>query len=100
VPCDCRVLPLAAVPRAAVGRDTRGVVKLVAEARGGRVRGVHAVADDAGEMITAASYAIRAGMTVTDLAEAWAPYLTMSEGLRLVAQAFTRDVSRLSCCAA
>ena len=51
-------------------------------------------------MITAASYAIRAQMTVTDLAEAWAPYLTMSESLRLVAQAFTRDVSRLSCCAA
>jgi len=61
---------------------------------------VHAVADSAGEMITAASYAIRARMTVADLVEAWAPYLTMSEGLRLAAQAFSRDVSRLSCCAA
>jgi mercuric reductase len=100
VACDCRVLPLSAVPRAVVGRDTRGVVKLVAEAGTGRVRGVHAVADSAGEMITAASYAIRAQMTVTGLAEAWAPYLTMSEGLRLAAQAFSRDVSRLSCCAA
>jgi mercuric reductase len=39
-------------------------------------------------------------MTVTDLAETWAPYLTMSEALRLAAQAFTRDISRLSCCAA
>jgi mercuric reductase len=39
-------------------------------------------------------------MTVTDLAGAWVPYLTMSEGLRLAAQAFSRDVSRLSCCAA
>jgi mercuric reductase len=100
VACDCRVVPLSAVPRAVIGRDTRGVVKLVAEAGTGRVRGVHAVADGAGEMITAASYAIRAQMTVTDLAQAWAPYLTMSEGLRLAAQAFTRDVSRLSCCAA
>jgi mercuric reductase len=98
--CDCRVLPLSAVPRAVVSRDTRGVVKLVAEADTGRVRGVHAVADGAGEMITAASYPIRAQMSVTDLAEAWAPYLTMSEGLRLAAQAFSRDVSRLSCCAA
>jgi mercuric reductase len=100
VACDCRVLPLEAVPRAAVGRDTRGVVKLVAEAGTGRVRGVHAVADGAGEMITAASYAIRAQMTVTDLADTWSPYLTMSEGLRLAAQAFSRDVSKLSCCAA
>src|SRR6266851_4807368 len=99
VACDCRVLPLSAVPRAIVSRDTRGVVKLVAEAGTGRVRGVHAVADGAAEMITAASYAIRARMTVTDLAAAWAPYLTMSESLRLAAQAFSRDVSRLSCCA-
>jgi mercuric reductase len=100
VACGCRVLPVSAVPRAVVGRDTRGVIKLVAEAGTGRVRGVHAVAGGAGEMITAASYAILAGMTVTDMAEAWAPYLTMSEGLRLAAQAFGRDVSRLSCCAA
>jgi mercuric reductase len=100
VACECRVLPVSAVPRAIVDRDTRGVVKLVAEAGTGRVRGVHAVADGAGEMISAASYAIRARMTVADLADAWAPYLTMSEGLRLAAQAFSRDVSRLSCCAA
>jgi mercuric reductase len=100
VSCDCRVLPLSAVPRAVVARDTRGMVKLGVEAGTGRVRGVHAVADGAGEMITAGSYAIRARMTVTDLAEAWAPYLTMSEGLGLAARAFSRDVSRLSCCAA
>jgi mercuric reductase len=100
VACDCRVLPLEAVPRAAVARDTRGVVKLVAEAGTGRVRGVHMVADGAGEVVAAAVYAIRAGMTVTDLAGTWAPYLTMSEALRLAAQAFSRDVSKLSCCAA
>jgi mercuric reductase len=100
VTCDCRVLPLGAVPRAIVNRDTRGVVKLVAEAATGRIRGVHAVADGAGEMITAAVYAIRAGMTVSELAGTWAPYLTMSEALRLAAQSFSRDVTKLSCCAA
>jgi mercuric reductase len=47
-----------------------------------------------------AVYAIRAGMTVQDLAGTWAPYLTMSEALRLAAQPFRRDVTRLSCCAA
>jgi mercuric reductase len=100
VACDCRVLPLDAVPRAIVNRDTRGVVKLVAEAGTGRVRGVHAVAAGAGELITAAVYAIRAGMTVQDLAGTWAPYLTMSEALRLAAQSFRRDITKLSCCAA
>lgn len=100
VACDCRVLPLAAVPRAIVNRDTRGLVKLVAEAATGRVRGAHAVADGAGEMITAAIYAIRARMTVSELADTWAPYLTTSEALRLAAQSFSRDVTKLSCCAA
>jgi mercuric reductase len=65
VACDCRVLPRNAVPRAIVNRDNRGVVKLVAEAGTGRVRGVHAVADGAGEVIAAAVYAIRAGMRVS-----------------------------------
>jgi len=100
VPYDCRVVPLEAVPRAVVARGTRGVVKLVAEAGTGRIRGAHVVADGAGEVITAAVYAIRARMTVADLADTWAPYLTMSEALRLAAQAFTRDITRLSCCAA
>jgi mercuric reductase len=100
VTCDCRVLPLQAVPRAVAGRDARGVVKLVAEAGTGRVRGAHVVADGAGDVIAAAVYAIRSQMTVTDLAGTWTPYLTMCEGLKLAAQAFSRDVSRLSCCAA
>jgi mercuric reductase len=45
-------------------------------------------------------YAVRFGLTVSDLAETWAPYLTMSEGIKLTAQSFTTDVEMLSCCAA
>ena len=98
--CDCRTLPLEYVPRALVDRDIRGLVKIVAEAGTGRLLGVHVLADGAGDVITAAGYALTAGMTVQQLAEAWAPYLTMSEALRLAAQTYTRDVSKLSCCAA
>lgn len=97
--CDCRTLPLAHVPRALANRDTRGLVKIVAEAGTGRLLGVHALADGAGELITAATYAITAGLTVDQLAHTWAPYLTMAEGLKLAAQTFTRDVTQLSCCA-
>ncbi|MGB3698594.1 MAG: hypothetical protein WBA05_14285, partial [Gordonia sp. (in: high G+C Gram-positive bacteria)] len=39
------------------------------------------------------------GKTVTEVADAWAPYLTMTEGIRIAAKAFTTDVSKLSCCA-
>ncbi len=98
--CDCRVLPLEHVPRALVNRDTRGLIKIVAEAGTGRLLGIHALADGAGDVITAAGYALSAGMTVQQLATGWAPYLTMAEGLKLAAQTYTRDVTKLSCCAA
>ncbi len=96
--CDCRVLSLADVPRALVNQDTRGVVKLVADDNTGRVLGVHAAADSAGELMLAATYAIRASMTVDDLADTWAPYLTMAESLRIVAGLF-RNQLPTSCCA-
>lgn len=96
--CDCRILDLSDVPRALVNRDTRGVVKLVADGATGKVLGVHALADGAGEMMLAATYAIRSGMTVDDLADTWAPYLTMAESLRLVAGLF-RNQMPTSCCA-
>lgn len=97
---DVRTLPLASVPRALVNRDTRGFVKLVAEAGSGRIVGATAVAENAGDLILAAVYAVQFGLTVEDVSRTWAPYLTMSEGFKLAAQIFSRDVSKLSCCAA
>jgi len=96
--CSSRFLDLADVPRALANRDTRGGIKLVADALSNRVLGVHALAEGAGDMMLAATYAIKAGFTVEDLAAAWAPYLTMAEGLRLAAGLF-RNQMPTSCCA-
>jgi mercuric reductase len=97
--CTCRVLPLEHVPRAIVNRDTRGLVKLVVEEASGKLVGAHVLAANAGEVVLAATHALESGMTVDQLASVWCPYLTMSEGLKLAAQSFATDVSRLSCCA-
>ncbi|AEA28805.1 mercury(II) reductase [Streptomyces diastaticus] len=94
-----RTLPLENVPRALVNRDTRGLVKLIAERGSGKLLAAHVLADSAGDIITAATYAITAGMTVDQLAHTWHPYLTMAEALKLAAQTFTSDVAKLSCCA-
>ncbi len=96
--CSCRVLDLSDVPRAMVQHDTRGAVKLVADATTGKVLGVHALADGAGEIMLAATYAIKTGMTVDELADTWAPYLTMAESLRIVAGLFHNQMPT-SCCA-
>ncbi|WP_234865532.1 mercury(II) reductase [Sinomonas albida] len=97
--CECRVLPLEFVPRALVNRDTRGFIKIVAEEGTGRILGITAVAQDAGELAAAGVHLIASGTTVAELAARWAPYLTMAEGLKIAAQSYTADVSRLSCCA-
>jgi len=100
IDCECRVVPLEYVPRAIVNRDTRGLVKMVAERITGRILGIHVLAPNAGEVILAGVYALQAGMTVEDVARMWCPYLTMSEAVKLAAQSFTTDVRKLSCCAA
>ncbi len=93
------VLPLTAVPRALVNRDTRGVFKLVADAGSDQVLGAHVVAENAGDAIYAATLAVKFHLTVADLTGTMAPYLTMAEGIKLAAQTFGRDVNKLSCCA-
>ncbi len=95
--CDCRVLPLEYVPRALVNRDTRGFIKMVANADTGEILGLTAVAKDAGELAAAGVHIL--GKTITEVADAWAPYLTTAEGIRIMPKAFTTDVSMLSCCA-
>ncbi len=94
-----RLLTLDNVPRALANFDTRGFIKIVAEAGSGRLLGVQAVAPEAGELIQTAAIAIRARMTVDELADQLFPYLTMVEGLKLAAQTFAKDVKQLSCCA-
>ena len=87
------------MPRALANFDTRGFIKMVAEARTGRLLGVQAVADQAGELVQTATLAIHKRMTIHEIAAQLFPYLTMVEVLKLCAQTFTRDVKQLSCCA-
>ena len=93
------VLPLAHVPRALVARDTRGLIKLVADAETDRLLGAHILAPEGGESVQTAALAIKHRMTATELGETIFPYLTTVEGLKLAAQTFEKDVSKLSCCA-
>ena len=61
------------------------------------ILGLTAVAKDAGELAAAGVHVL--GRTVAEVADAWAPYLTMAEGIRIAAKALTTDPSLLSCCA-
>ncbi|MCH6551652.1 MAG: methytransferase partner Trm112, partial [Planctomycetes bacterium] len=86
------VLPLEMLPRALAARDTRGLIKLVAETGTDRLLGAHLLAPEGGDSIQAAALAIKAGMTVGELADTIFPYLTTVEGLKLAAQGFEREI--------
>jgi mercuric reductase len=100
---ETSALSLDHVPRALAARDTRGLIKLVAETGSGRLLGVHVLAAEGGEIIQTAALAVKFGMeqafTYHDLANTLFPYLTQAEGIKLAALAFRKDVGKLSCCA-
>ena len=93
------ILGLENVPRALAARDTRGLIKLVADANTRKLIGAHILAPEGADSIQTAAIAIKSGMTIDELGGMIFPYLTTVEGLKLAAQTFDRDVSKLSCCA-
>ena len=93
------VLKLKHVPRALAARDTRGLIKLVAEKGSKKLLGAHIIAPEGADSIQTAVMALKMGMTYEDLGAMIFPYLTTVEGLKLAAQTFEKDVAKLSCCA-
>ncbi len=93
------VIGLDKVPRALAARDTRGLIKLVADKDSKKLLGAHILAPEGADSIQTAALAIKVGMTVDDLGSMIFPYLTTVEGLKLAAQTFDKDVTKLSCCA-
>ena len=93
------VLALEHVPRALAARDTRGLIKLVADRATQQLLGAHILAPEGADSIQTAVLAIQQGLAVTALADLIFPYLTTVEGLKLAAQAFDKDLAKLSCCA-
>ncbi len=93
------VLTLDNVPRALAARDTRGLIKLVADGATGKLIGAHILAPEGADSIQTAALAIKQGMTYGELGKMIFPYLTTVEGLKLASQTLDMDVSKLTCCA-
>ena len=93
------IVPLDQVPRALAARDTRGLIKLVADKDSDRLLGGQIVAPEGSDTIQTLVMALKFGMTTKTLGETIFPYLTTVEGLKLAAQTFDMDVAKLSCCA-
>ncbi|MEW6682534.1 MAG: mercury(II) reductase [Nitrospirota bacterium] len=97
VEADC--LDLIHVPKAAAIYQTKGLVKMVIERGTKRIVGMQLVASRGADIIHEATLAVRHRFTIHDLIRTIHVYPTMSEAIRMAAQMFIKDVSRLSCCA-
>jgi mercuric reductase len=95
--CNCRTVSYAQVPKAMAVKDTVGAVKLTVDSDD-RIRGAYACGTNAAEIIHEAALAVRLELTVHDVITTVHVFPTYSEAIKLAAQAFTRDVSVMTCC--
>lgn len=97
--CWCNAVPMSLVPRAGAIRDTRGVVKMVADAGTDEVLGVAMIGANAGEVIHEAAMALRFRAKLQDFIDLLHVYPTMAEALKIVALSRYKNPEKLSCCA-
>ncbi len=97
--CWCSTIPMELVPRAGAIRDTRGAIKMVADADTNEVLGVSMVGASAGEVIHEAAMGLRFRATLDDYIDLLHVYPTMAEALKIVAISRYKDPAKLSCCA-
>ena len=91
--------PLKYVPRAGAVHKTGGVIKMIASTIDERILGVHMIGESAAEVIHEAAMAMHFKAGINDFIDLIHVYPTMSEALKIGAQAFRKDVTKLSCCA-
>jgi mercuric reductase len=97
--CACRTVEMSKVPKAITIRETRGLIKMVAEARTGRVLGVHILGDNAADIIHEGVLAVKYKLTIDDLIDTVHVFPTLAESIKLAAISFRKNLDELSCCA-
>lgn len=96
---EVATLPLSHLPRALAARDTRGFIRLIRDRNSDKLVGARILAAEGSELLMEAAMAIKFGITIREITEMFHPYLTLTEGMKLAAITFNKNVSQLSCCA-
>lgn len=96
---EVSTIQLKDVPRSLVARNTRGFIKLIRNKENDKLIGARILASEGSELLMEISLAIKYGITVKELKQMFHPYLTLSEGVKIAAISFDKDVKKLSCCA-
>lgn len=92
-------IPFEHVPKAGAIRDTRGLFRMIVNAKNYQILGVHIVSQQAADLIHIGVLAVQHKMVVGDLIRSIFVYPTLSEVYKIAALSLKKDVSLLSCCA-
>jgi mercuric reductase len=96
--CACRTVAFDQVPRARIVGRSEGLIKMAIHPETDQIMGVHIVSSDASELVAEAMMLVRNRNTIRDVLDSLPVFPTLSESIKLAAMAFTRDISKVSCC--
>lgn len=96
--CRCNTVPMELVPKAKAIKDTRGAIKVVIDNKTQEIRGIHILAPQAADLIHEGVMIVKNRMTVDDVIDTLHIFPTLSEAIKIGAQSFRRDITKMSCC--
>jgi mercuric reductase len=96
--CMSRTIQLSSVTKATITGETDGLIKIIAEPDSGRVVGVHVMSPNATDFISEAAFIMKNHLTIEDIVNTTHIFPSFGEGIKITAQSFFRDISKMSCC--
>jgi mercuric reductase len=96
--CTCRTFYLSNLTKAGITGETEGIIKITVNPSDQKIVGMHMISPNATDIITEGAYAVRNGFTYEDIIARSHIFPSYSEAVKLTAQSFIRDISKMSCC--
>ena len=98
IKCACNPVMFKDLAKAGIIKDTRGLIKMVINAKTKRILGVEIVGESAADLIHEAVLAVKFKLTIDDIIDTVHMFPTLSEIMKLGALSFYHNVEDLSCC--
>ncbi|MHA1803701.1 MAG: mercury(II) reductase [Promethearchaeota archaeon] len=97
--CKCNTIPIELVPKARIMGKTKGAIKMVINRETEEILGVHILSSNASNIIHEGAMILKNKMKLDDVINTIHVFPTLSEQIKLAAQSFKRDISKMTCCA-
>lgn len=98
IKCACQPVMFKDLAKAGIIKDTRGLIKMVINAKTKRILGVEIVGENAADLIHEAVLTVKFKLTIDDIIDTVHMFPTLSEIMKLGALSFYHNIEDLSCC--